>query len=98
MLISDNEEFNDCNVHDVCLLHNVRADRRQCVTSMDRKAFHNKNYRTLEEESLRYAIWKENLEIIKRHNEGKHSFTMVMNHLGDMVGIYRTVVIGRHLL
>ena len=49
------------------------------------KVFHNKNYESRDEEGLRYAIWKENLEIIKRHNQGKHSFTMAMNHLGDLV-------------
>jgi cathepsin L len=51
------------------------------------KVFHNKNYKTRDEEGIRYAIWKENLEIIKRHNKVKHSFDMAMNHLGDLVSV-----------
>ena len=50
------------------------------------KLFHNKKYESVDEESLRYTIWNENLKIIQRHNADKQSsFSMQMNHLGDMV-------------
>ena len=50
------------------------------------KQFHNKKYESDDEESLRYTIWNENLKYIKRHNaEGKSTFALQMNHLGDMV-------------
>jgi len=49
------------------------------------KLFHNKKYESVDEESLRYTIWNENLKIIQRHNADKQSsFSMQMNHLGDM--------------
>ncbi|XP_068751848.1 cathepsin L-like [Montipora capricornis] len=49
------------------------------------KKFHNKKYESDDEESLRYAIWNDNLKKIERHNADKtQSFTMAMNHLGDM--------------
>jgi len=48
------------------------------------KKFHGKTYPDDNEEELRYTIWKENLKMIARHNEGKHSYTMDMNHLGDL--------------
>ena len=53
------------------------------------KNFHNKKYESDDEESLRYAIWNDNLKKIERHNADKtQSFTMAMNHLGDMVYIH----------
>ena len=50
------------------------------------KKTHNKNYEQFEEEHLRYVIWNENRKMIKAHNdEGKHSYQLAMNHLGDLV-------------
>ena len=48
-----------------------------------------KTYKTLDEKSFRYEIWKRNCELIDKHNNetliGLHSFSMKMNHLGDLV-------------
>lgn len=50
------------------------------------KQFHNKNYESDDEESLRYTIWVENEKIIEQHNaDNRNTFKMAMNHLGDMV-------------
>ena len=50
------------------------------------KEYYNKIYTSDDEESLRYSIWGNNLKIINQHNSEKSkSFTMEMNHLGDMV-------------
>lgn len=39
---------------------------------------------------FRRAVWEKNLQLVVRHNReasaGKHSFTMGLNHLSDMVG------------
>ncbi|XP_031558765.1 cathepsin L1-like [Actinia tenebrosa] len=48
------------------------------------KSFHAKSYTTVSEEAQRRAIWRNNLEIIKAHNAGKHSYTLAMNHFGDL--------------
>ena len=48
------------------------------------KKFYGKSYED-NEEHVRYAIWKENSKIIARHNEGQHSYSLTMNHLGDLV-------------
>lgn len=38
---------------------------------------------------FRRAVWEKNLQLVIRHNQeasaGKHSFTMGLNHLADMV-------------
>lgn len=38
---------------------------------------------------LRRAVWEKNMQLVLRHNqeasEGKHSFTLGLNHLADMV-------------
>lgn len=40
---------------------------------------------------FRRAVWEKNVQLVLRHNQeasaGKHSFTMGLNHLADMVGI-----------
>lgn len=49
------------------------------------KKIHSKSYERFEEEHLRYVIWNENMKMIKTHNhEGKHSYKLAMNHLGDL--------------
>jgi len=48
------------------------------------KSFHVKNYNTDSEEVLRKAIWKDNLKKITQHNSEGHSYTLAMNHLGDL--------------
>ncbi|NWT07528.1 CATS protein, partial [Mionectes macconnelli] len=44
-----------------------------------------------EEDSLRRATWEKNLRLVTLHNLehslGIHSYTLGMNHLGDMVGV-----------
>jgi cathepsin L len=52
------------------------------------KSFHGKSYTNQEEEKLRNLIWKSNLKKIVAHNEGKHSYKLAMNHLGDMVCLW----------
>ena len=52
------------------------------------KEYYNKIYASDDEESLRFSIWINNLKMINQHNSDKSkSFTMEMNHLGDMVYI-----------
>lgn len=40
--------------------------------------------------AFRRAVWEKNMQLVLRHNQeasaGKHSFTMGLNHLADMVG------------
>nr|XP_043890849.1 cathepsin K-like [Solea senegalensis] len=52
------------------------------------KLTHRKEYNEEGEEGIRRAIWEENLRLIEAHNKeaalGMHSFTMGMNHMGDM--------------
>jgi len=48
------------------------------------KSYHAKTYRTETEEAQRRAIWRNNLEIVKTHNAGKHSYTLAMNQYGDL--------------
>jgi len=49
---------------------------------------HQKNYATEQESNLRFSIFKDNLDTIERHNNhaalGKKTFTLRMNHLGDL--------------
>ena len=49
------------------------------------KSFHGKSYANKVEEKLRNVIWKANLKRIVAHNEGKHTYKLAMNHLGDLV-------------
>ncbi|XP_030013938.1 cathepsin K-like [Sphaeramia orbicularis] len=52
------------------------------------KITHSKEYNHLDEEGIRRAIWEKNLRMIEAHNQeaelGMHSYTLAMNHLGDM--------------
>ncbi|EDO36727.1 predicted protein [Nematostella vectensis] len=48
------------------------------------KLFHTKKYTTVTEEGARKAIWRDNLKKIQKHNAEGHSFTLAMNHLGDL--------------
>lgn len=49
---------------------------------------HNKTYSKIKEHRHRTA-WEENFHYINRHNEeakeGKHSYTLALNHLADLV-------------
>ncbi|XP_051262829.1 cathepsin K [Dicentrarchus labrax] len=52
------------------------------------KITHRKEYNGLDEEGIRRAVWDKNMRMIEAHNQeealGMHSFTLGMNHLGDM--------------
>ncbi|XP_058504544.1 cathepsin K-like [Solea solea] len=52
------------------------------------KLTHGKEYNGQGEEGIRRAIWEKNMHMIEAHNKeaalGIHSFTMGMNHLGDL--------------
>lgn len=52
------------------------------------KITHSKEYNELDEEGIRRAIWDKNMRMIEAHNQeaelGMHSYTLAMNHLGDM--------------
>merc|ERR1712168_44513 len=48
------------------------------------KSYHGKTYETKTEEAQRYAIWRNNLEIVRKHNAEKHSYTLAMNQFGDL--------------
>jgi len=48
------------------------------------KSYHEKTYETKTEEAQRYAIWRNNLEIVRKHNAEKHSYTLAMNQFGDL--------------
>ena len=54
----------------------------------DWKNTHSKMYES-QEEVLRRAIWEDNVALINKHNSeyslGKHTYTMQINHLGDLV-------------
>ena len=56
----------------------------------DWKNCHSKSYGSLEE-VLRREVWEDNLAIITKHNSeysvGMHTFTMQINHIGDMVSV-----------
>lgn len=49
------------------------------------KMAHGKSYEDLGSEQVRYAIWKDNLRKIENHNNaGSHSYTLKINHFGDL--------------
>ena len=52
------------------------------------KITYKKKYNSPKEEAERRAIWEESMRRIVAHNKeaalGKHTFTMGMNHLGDL--------------
>jgi len=48
------------------------------------KSFHEKKYETESEETYRRGIWRDNLKKIIAHNSEGHSYTLAMNHLGDL--------------
>ncbi|XP_066551438.1 cathepsin S [Amia ocellicauda] len=56
-------------------------------TWADWKTLHGKQY-TEDSEGYRRQIWEENLRFIEQHNlehsQGKHSYTLGMNHFGDL--------------
>lgn len=51
------------------------------------KEEHGKHFSSEVEETKRLKIWIKNLESIEEHNQQNHSFTLKMNHLGDLVNI-----------
>ncbi len=50
------------------------------------KAQHGKEYTSVEEENYRLAVFAENLDLVEAHNAKGASYSMAMNHLGDMSG------------
>ena len=51
------------------------------------KEHHGKMYGTDEEHETRAKIWNENVKFIHEHNKQAKSYTVEMNHFGDMVRI-----------
>jgi len=50
------------------------------------KMAHKKNYTDVGAERVRYIIWQDNLKKIEEHNQLGKSYTLGMNHFGDMTG------------
>lgn len=48
------------------------------------KSAHNKVYKDLDEEKVRYTIWEDNLRRITEHNKMSNDLFLRMNHFGDM--------------
>ena len=49
------------------------------------KIKHGRNYESIEEEAYRFKVFKDNLEIIKKHNaDQSKTYKMGMNHFGDL--------------
>lgn len=48
------------------------------------KYTHGKSYPHIAAERVRYEIWQDNLRRIEEHNKGDHSYTLGMNHFGDL--------------
>ena len=49
------------------------------------KEQHGKVFSSEEEETKRLGVWMNNMALIEEHNKQNHSFTLRMNHFGDMV-------------
>ena len=49
------------------------------------KQQHEKIFATEQEETRRLGIWMNNMAAIQEHNLQNHSFTLKMNHFGDLV-------------
>lgn len=59
------------------------------------KSVNGKKYKDKYEENYRYAIWQANLKKIEEHNKSGKSFTLAMNHLGDLTPLeYRYLMLG----
>ena len=48
------------------------------------KASHNRAYNDIYEEKVRYTIWQDNVRRIANFNKKGRSFSLRMNHFGDM--------------
>jgi len=48
------------------------------------KYTHGKSYPHIAAERVRYEIWQDNLRRIEEHNKVDHSYTLGMNHFGDL--------------
>ena len=48
------------------------------------KTFFGKEYEE-DEETMRYMIWKTNMKYIMDHAQQNHSYSVAMNHFGDLV-------------
>lgn len=48
------------------------------------KQTHKKSYESTGSERVRYAIWKDNLKYIEEFNKQGESYTLAMNHFGDL--------------
>ena len=49
------------------------------------KEEHGKRFTTEQEETRRLEVWMNNLAVIEEHNRQNHSYTLAMNHFGDLV-------------
>lgn len=47
------------------------------------KSAHNKAYKDLDEEKVRYTIWQDNLRRITEHNKQSNNLFLRINHFGD---------------
>ena len=65
-----------------------------CVTAFTKnwklfKRIYGKTFANQTEELIRFRIWRENSELIKRHNaqanKGNYTFWLKMNRYGDLV-------------
>jgi len=57
------------------------------------KSEHGKTYPHLGAERVRFEIWQDNMNRIEEHNNGNHSYTQKMNHLGDLTNTeYRDIL------
>lgn len=56
---------------------------------------HQKAYKDLNEERVRYAIWKDNARLIKEYNNENNGVTLKMNQFGDMTNFeFRSLMNG----
>lgn len=73
-----------------CISVFVASNADQGLTSVNEKwqvwkEDHGKRFITEQEEMKRLEIWTNNLATIEEHNRQNHSYTLAMNHFGDLV-------------
>ncbi|KAL9976055.1 hypothetical protein ACROYT_G013290 [Oculina patagonica] len=60
------------------------------------KSFYGKTYESDVSDNLHFTVWKNNLELIRKHNSEGHTYTLTMNQFGDLtVDEYRSLILGR---
>ena len=47
-----------------------------------------REYINMEETAMRQEVWSDNLKLIHEHNKLDKSYTLAMNHLGDLVSYH----------